>query len=132
MGACLTVDKRRLLNEVEPGIEAAPAAALVKNPSLATADAMLWTPAAWLKSLDFTAPVAMALAPLVTAGVPHISALRDPKITRDKVKHALRAASLGGMIDIVWPAIQQLRTHRTAAELHAKVGSFDQNWFCYL
>ena len=41
MGACLTVDKRRLLNEVEPGIEAAPAAALVKNPSLATADAML-------------------------------------------------------------------------------------------
>ena len=81
-----------------------------------------WTVSGWLGSLNLAAPIAAALGAIAAAGPTDLEALKSASLTRESVKAALNEAKLGGMVDVVWPALEELRSEGTAAEMHDKVG----------
>ena len=73
----------------------------------------------WVGSLDFASLVVAALEPAVPAGCKALEYFRKTA-SRDELDSRLRAAQLAGFSDLVWAAVERLRTERTAAEVQEK------------
>ena len=78
-----------------------------------------WSTAGWVGSLDFASLVVAALEPAVPAGCKALEYFRKTA-SRDELDSRLRAAQLAGFSDLVWAAVERLRTERTAAEVQEK------------
>ena len=115
----MSTGQKILVDKTKPKYKLDASGNIFKGPPITDTQTKEWTTAGWVGSLDFASLVVAALEPAVPAGCKALEYFRETA-SRDELDSRLRAAQLAGFSDLVWAAVERLRTERTAAEVQEK------------
>jgi hypothetical protein len=115
----VSTGQKILVDKTTPKYKLDASGNIFKGPPITDTQTKEWTTAGWVGSLDFASLVVAALEPAVPAGCKALEYFRETA-SRNELDSRLRAAQLAGFSDLVWAAVERLRTERTAAEVQEK------------